>query len=246
MRARSSAAHAGSLAELRVYARALSAAEVVALSQPPLAAYANTAVIPAAAALGASSYSFSCAAGSAGSGASQVRGPDGAWFWAAGAAPSCTPCAAGSFSGPGLSACAPCYPGTFSLAGASSCSLCPAGTFGDRAGLTTDACSGACAACVAGSTAAAAASSAPMTCSAGAVRAVPSSLGLQIWPAANAANARGVDLLVAPLALCQQRTSAAACAAANSVVGADGVTRFVVGTAEAFNVEPAEALTCAS
>jgi hypothetical protein len=29
------------------------------------------------------------------------------------------------------------------------------------------------------------------------------------------------------------------------VVGADGTTRFVVGTAAAFNVEPAESLTCA-
>jgi hypothetical protein len=74
---------------------------------------------------------------------------------------------------------------------------------------------------------------------------VPAALGLQIWPAANPANARGVDLLVAPLALCQQMTSSAACNAAASVVGADGTTRFVVGTAAAFNVEPAESLTCA-
>ena len=84
----------------------------------------------------------------------------------------------------------------------------------------------------------------PLSCSAGAARAVPSSLGLQIWPAANAANLRGVDLLVAPLALCRQMTSAAACGAAASVVGADGATRYVVGTAAAFNVEPAESLTC--
>jgi len=75
---------------------------------------------------------------------------------------------------------------------------------------------------------------------------VPSSLGLQIWPAANQGNLLGVDLLVAPLALCHRITSAAACAAAASVAGADGVMRFVVGTAEAFNVEPAESLTCAS
>jgi hypothetical protein len=145
-----------------------------------------------------------------------------------------------------MMACVLCPPGTFSLAGATSCSLCPAGTFGDRAGLTTDACSGACTTCVAGSTAAVAASPAPLTCSAGAARAVPSSLGLQIWPAANAANSRGVDLLVAPLALCRQMTSDAACAAAASVAGVDGVTRFIVGTAAAFNVEPAESLTCAN
>ena len=232
----------GLLAELRIYSRTLSLNEVVALSQPPLAAYANAAAVPNAPSRGAVSYGFSCSAGSSGSSKSQIRGSDGAWFWAGGAAPSCTPCAAGSFSGPGLTSCAPCYPGTYSLAGASSCSLCPIGTFGDRAGLTSAACSGACASCtVAGSTSAL---QAHMTCSAGDARAVPFSLGLQIWPAANTANPRGVDLLVAPLALCQQMTSIAACGAAASVVGADGVTRFVVGTAAAFNVEPAESLSC--
>ena len=235
---------AGSLTELRVYARTLTATEVVALSQPPLAAYANAAAVPAAPALGMLLYSFSCSAGSSGTSASQIRGSDRAWFWAAGAAPSCTPCAAGSWSGPGMPACTYCPPGTYSLAGASSCSLCPIGTYGDRAGLATASCSGTCASCmVAGSTSAL---QAHMTCSAGDARAVPSSLSLQIWPAANTANTRGVDLLVAPLALCQQMTSIAACNAAASVVGADSVTRFVVGTAAAFNVEPAESLSCGS
>ena len=153
----------------------------------------------------------------------------------------CAPCPAGTWSEFGLNLCHLCPPGTYSHAGATSCSLCPDGTFGDRAGLATAACSGVCASCVAGSTTAL---HAPLTCSAGAARAVPASLGLQILPAANAANLRGVDLLVAPLALCRRMTSAAACAAADSVAGADGVTRYVVGTAAAFNVEPAEALTC--
>jgi hypothetical protein len=231
---------AGSLAELRVYNRTLAASEVLALSQPPLAAYANTAVVPAAPTLGATSYTFSCAAQALGAGGVLAKsGADGSWAWAAGIVPACVFCAAGSYFL--NAACAPCSPGTYSLAGALSCSLCPAGTFGDHAGLATAACSGVCASCTAGSTAAL---HAPLTCSAGAARAVPSSLGLQIWPAANPANARGVDLLVAPLALCRQMTSAAACAAADSVVGADGTTRFVVGTAAAFNVEPAEAMTC--
>ena len=180
----------------------------------------------------------------------------------------CTACPAGSWGQNGMLACVLCSPGTYSLAGASSCSLCPAGTFGDHAGLATAACSGECATCTAGSTVAGQAGPAgppgpagaagpqgppgattvasPLSCSAGAARAVPSSLGLQIWPAANAANVRGVDLLVAPFTLCRQMTSAAACTAADSVAGTDGVTRFVVGTAAAFNVEPAEALTCAS
>ena len=46
---------AGSLAELRVYARALSTTEVAALSQPPLAAFANTAVTPSLPTAGATS-----------------------------------------------------------------------------------------------------------------------------------------------------------------------------------------------
>jgi hypothetical protein len=232
--------YAGSLAELRVYNRTLSTTEVVALSQPPLAAIAYATVMPSTPSAGATSYAFSCAAPALGAGGViATSGVDGSWSWAAGTAPVCVLCAAGSFLL--NAACAPCYPGTFSLAGASSCSLCPAGTFGDRAGLATAACSGVCATCMAGSTTAL---HAPLACSAGAARAVPSSLGLQIWPAANAANARSVDLLVAPLALCRQMASEAACAAADTVVGADGVTRFVVGTAAAFNVEPAEALTC--
>jgi len=75
---------------------------------------------------------------------------------------------------------------------------------------------------------------------------VPAALGLSIWPAAHPQNPQLADLVVAPLAQCQQMTSAAACAAAASVVGADGVTRFVVGTAAAFNMEAAESLTCAA
>ena len=76
-------------------------------------------------------------------------------------------------------------------------------------------------------------------------RAVPASLGLQLWPAAHPQNPQRADLVVAPLAQCQQMTSAAACAAATSVAGADGVTRYVVGTAAAFNMEADETLTCA-
>jgi hypothetical protein len=57
-----------------------------------------------------------------------------------------------------------------------------------------------------------------------------------------------VDLVVAPAAVCAQLTPGGACttAAANQVVGADGVTRFVVGTAAAFHMEGSETLTCAA
>jgi hypothetical protein len=35
-------------------------------------------------------------------------------------------------------------------------------------------------------------------------------------------------------------------AAANQIVGADGVTRFVIGTAAAFHMEAGETVTCSS
>jgi len=195
--------------------------------------------------LGTSIYTFACSAGSYGSGASQIRGADGAWFWAAGAPPSCSPCAAGSFSGPGQSACAPCYLGTYSLAGAPVCTPCPAGTYGASVGLATAACSGACATCGAGAWAPASSSSSSLSCVSTGARAAPPSLGLLLWPAAHPGNAQGVDLVVAPVDACASLTSAAACSAAASVTGADGVVRYVVGTAAALHLEAAEALTCA-
>ena len=153
-------------------------------------------------------------------------------------------CPAGTFSLGAASACALCSPGTFSLAGAAVCSPCPAGTFGSRAGLNSSACSGACApaaACPAGT---ATQPPALSSCTANDGRAIPSALGMLIWPAASPTNPQSKDLVIAPLAQCQTMTSAAACASAASMVGADGVQRFVVGTAAALNVEAAETLTC--
>ena len=152
----------------------------------------------------------------------------------------CFNCGAGNFSAGGGGPCLVCAPGSYSsLVTASGCSLCPAGTFGDHAGLASAACSGACPSCTAGST-----SPAALSCIAADARAVPASLGLQLWPAMHPSNPQRVDLVVAPLATCQQMTSAAACAAAATVAGTDGVTRFVVGTAAAFNMEADETLTC--
>lgn len=149
-------------------------------------------------------------------------------------------CIPGYYSNTGFETCLPCSPGTYSsIFGAQTCLLCPAGTFGDHAGLTTAACSGKCAACTAGSTA-----PASQICAASTSRAVPTSLGLQIWPAAAAANPSGVDVLVAPLALCQSMTSLEACAAAYSVTADDGITRYAIGTAESYNVEAAEFIPC--
>ena len=242
---------AGAVSDLRLYSRALLAAEVLTLSQPPLTGYPNTAVVPAVPVLGATSYSFSCAAGSSGSGATQIRGLDRAWSWAAGASPSCTPCVAGSFAAaPNSAACALCPPGTYSSAGASSCTPGPAGTYGNSAGLASSSCTGSCdstMSCPLGT-----AYPLPavlvrdLSCAASGARAVPSSLGVLVWPAANPSNPQHVDLIIAPLALCQQLGGTCSTLASNTVVGADSVTRYIVGTAAALNLEAAEALTCST
>jgi len=92
-------AFAGALAELRVYSRALSATEVLALSQPPILSFAaNTnaqAVSPALGAAGTpvrgtTTYSFTCASPAAGNGGNLVKSPtDGSWGWFSGVVPSC-------------------------------------------------------------------------------------------------------------------------------------------------------------
>jgi hypothetical protein len=242
---------AGVVSDVRLYRRALSAAEVLTLSQPPLTGYPNTAIVPAAPVLGATSYAFSCAAGSSGSGATQIRGLDRSWSWAAGAGPSCAPCAAGSWSGPGSPSCILCSPGTYSSsAGASSCTPCPAGTYGSSAGLTSSTCTGPCAstaACPLGT--AYPPPAAPITglsCASSAVRAVPASLGVLLWPAANPSNPQQVDLVIAPLDVCQRLRGTCSAQASNTVVGADGIMRYIVGTAAALNLEAAESLACSA
>ena len=165
----------------------------------------------------------------------------------------CASCAAGStlaaaaicpagFASGGTGVCSSCSPGTYSLAGAPSCTLCPPGTFGGAAGLSTAACSGACTGCPAGT--AIPPQAAALSCVPADERAVPAALGVQLWPAAHPANLQRADLVIAPLALCQQMTSATACAAAASVVGTDNVIRYVVGTAESMNIEATEMLEC--
>jgi hypothetical protein len=167
----------------------------------------------------------------------------GTYTFGTGAA-ECTACPPGTSSYLGAVPCSPCPPGTYSdAAGARSCALCPAGTFGDHAGLSTAACSGTCALCTAGSTS-------PVTrthtCSSASARAIPSSLGLLIWPAAHPQNSQRIDLVVAPLLTCQQLLSSTVCASASTIAGADGITRYVVGTSASLNVEVAETLSCAA
>ena len=237
---------AGAVSDVRIFRRALSSTEVLALSQPPLAR-ANTVFAPPVPILGASYYAFSCAAGSAGTAGLLGKSPaDNSWSWTT-APPACVPCAAGSWAPQGTTACALCSPGTYSTAGASSCTPCPAGTYGSSAGLASSACTGPCAslaACPLGT-----AYPPPITglsCASSPARAVPSSLGVLLWPAANPSNPQHVDLIIAPLATCQQLGGTCSTLASNTAVGADGITRYIVGTAAALNLEAAEALSCST
>ena len=236
----------GTVSDVRLYSRALSASEVLALVMPPLA-HANTVFWPPRFTLGASAYALSCAAGASGTaGHLSKSSADNSWSWLP-APPACTPCAAGSWSAPGATACTLCSPGTYSTAGASSCLPCPAGTYGSSAGLASSACTGPCAsaaACPLGT-----AYPPPITglsCASSAARAVPSSLGVLLWPAANPSNPQHVDLVIAPLATCQRLGGTCSTLASNTVMGADGVTRYIVGTAAALNIEAAEQLECAA
>ena len=93
-------------------------------------------------------------------------------------------CQAGTFSYNGMTPCSPCPPGTYSEAvGSQACILCPAGTFGDHAGLSSAACSGACATCTAGSTTAV-----TYACNSKSARSIPTSVGLQLLAAAHPHN----------------------------------------------------------
>jgi hypothetical protein len=93
---------------------------------------------------------------------------------------------------------------------------------------------------------AAASGSDSATCAPPASSSVPSSSGLQIWPSAHPDNPLHADLVVAPVAVCEQFATSSACASAASIVGSDGVTRFVVGTAAALHIEAAESFACAN
>ncbi len=236
----------GFLSDIRIYGRALSSTEVLALAQPPLSAIANIITFPPAPVYGTTSILFSCAAGSAGISGFLLKSlVDNSWSWSS-TVPSCAPCTPGYWSPQGSAFCTPCPPGTFSLAGSSKCSLCPAGTYGDRAGLQTDACSGTCTSCAAGSSVS---MSSPIACTAMSRNSIPSDVGLLFVPAAMTGNRAHVDVIAATESMCNTMASikqgGATCDKNVDTFINRGATYYVIGTAEAMNMEPAETLTCA-
>lgn len=138
---------AGAIQDVRAWSRTLTNGEVAALAAPPLA-FPN-AVNPAYSA-GATSYSWTCAAGAFGAAATATL-TAGSWSFGAGGAPKCQLCAPGTWSAAGAVSCtgSPCAAGSTAPYGAVSsaaaaCSQCPAGSFAPTAGLA------ACSPCPAG------------------------------------------------------------------------------------------------
>ena len=86
--------------------------------------------------------------------------------------------------------------------------------------------------------------SSSLSCASGGARALPSSLGMRLLPAAHPLNTDGVDLIVAPLESCTAMLSATICAT-KQVVAMDGVTRYVIGTAAELHMEAGIELVCA-
>ena len=117
----------GAVSELRVYSRALSAQEVLTLSQPPIASYPN-AVVPTLSA-GKTFYSTSCQPGYAGPNVNFTKvAATGAW----------------TVTGSGVS-CQACPAGYYTVTGnTTACIACPAGSFGGSAAMPSAACSGTC------------------------------------------------------------------------------------------------------
>jgi sugar lactone lactonase YvrE len=236
----------GSFSDLRIYSRTLSPSEVESLSQPSAASFPGLHLSLLSSSPNGGTFLFTCIAGYAGPIAILSKSqPDNSYSWSI--TPSCVQCPAGTFSQQGAISCTFCSPGTYSLSGSSFCSLCPAGTYGNRAGLTSNICSGQCstpADCPTG-TAYPPSSSSTLSCATNTARALPTDLNMRLWPAAHPLNTDRVDKIVAPEETCKTMLSLQTCVGRTSVV-INGVTRYVIGTAAELNMEASEQIICES
>jgi len=124
-----SAYFSGLLADVRVYNRTLTQAELTALAQPALPSFTNAAAWPATQTSSATNYTWTCVAGSSGGPpVILARSPaDGSWAFAGGVASlTCTTCPPGSWSAANATACTSCPGGALnqSFTGGSSISVC--------------------------------------------------------------------------------------------------------------------------
>ena len=144
---------AGSFSDVRVYNSSLSAAQIAALSQPPLPVIINASMTPAAAVAGTTTYTWTCATGFAATLSTTsltmtLNTATNTWG-AISAAPSTLACAATVVCAPGQyatssSACAMCPAGSISagtsMAGPAVCVACAPGQFADQLQTVCSAC----------------------------------------------------------------------------------------------------------
>jgi hypothetical protein len=83
-------------------------------------------------------------------------------------------------------------------------------------------------------------------CSSDGSRALPTNLGMRLWPAAHPQNPQHVDLIVAPEAVCRAYRNLESCNTIPSIVMGDNVIRYLIGTASDLHMEPAEDLSCSA
>ena len=83
-----------------------------------------------------------------------------------------------------------------------------------------------------------------LSCATGGARAVPTSLGMRLWPAAHPTNPQYNDLIVAPADVCAAQVGQSCLQ--RSSISIDGTTLYVVGTAADLQMEPADDLSCSS
>ena len=116
---------AGAMHDVRVYASVLSPEDVLALSQPPLPAFANSVLNPPAATWGVYEYRYACAAGFSGAPLTLTKSvADNSWGRVGGPL-ACSPCTGGATYSFGGQACAPCAPGATLASASAGCAALP-------------------------------------------------------------------------------------------------------------------------
>ena len=110
----------GAISDVRVFSSSLSAADILALSQPPLPSYSNSLMSPPVATWGVYKYAYSCAPGFNGPSLALVKSVvDNSWSKVGGPV-ACAACAGATYSLGGAT-CAPCAPGAALVSASAGC-----------------------------------------------------------------------------------------------------------------------------
>jgi len=185
--------YSGSLADLRIYGRALSLGEVEILSLPSSGLFPNERLQSVVSmSPDGKAFWFSCANGAAGPIATLSKTLTNSYSWTS--SPSCLQCSAGSWAQRGSSVCVLCPPGTYSLAGSSSCTPCPVNTYNSKVGASS---LSQCLMCPAATTSTSGSTSCEKTLQIHEPLSDPSSCQLKLFPTSDLAGDRLVDFSTA-------------------------------------------------